>query len=224
MTIDIAHDFHNGFFDPPDQGAQIYLFYKNEEMRGSINRYISFMRKKYLINYDLSTSYTKTHLDRVSSVRYLQEFLGTMSMITEIKTMTVGPQRTTAEYHGQEGELLVRGIADYNNISSPEVTSPFALINNVDKYRCTKGDRVKFRALYQDILGRDAEYVKVVIGGKTINMEKTGKGSPAKGVQYECEFIVDSPDNDYYVVASNGVSSRRIPETHLQYGPYIPTN
>ncbi len=222
MSINISHDFHNGFFNEPDTAAQVYLFYNSEEKRGGINRYVSFLRKKYLINYNVTTAYTKTHLDRVSSPRYLQDLFSALAMITEIKTMTVAG-RTTPEFHEQEGELLVRGIADYYGISSQEKTHPFVLVSNVDKYRCKKGEKVKFQALYQDILGRDAEYVKVVAGDKTIKMEK-GKGYPTKGVQYECEMIVDSPTNDYYIEVSNGVSSRRIPEAYLQYGPYIPSN
>jgi len=48
------------------------------------------------------------------------------------------------------------------------------------------------------------------------------KSDYIKGLKYSCVVPVSKARNDFYIEASNGTSSRRIPETYLQYGPYVP--
>ena len=48
------------------------------------------------------------------------------------------------------------------------------------------------------------------------------KGNYIKGLKDSCTVAIPGAKNDYYIEAFNGTGSRRIPETYLQYGPYVP--
>ncbi len=104
----------------------------------------------------------------------------------------------------------------------PESVPPFLMASNLEKYRFKKGEKAAFSVFYKDVLDRKPEYVKVVIGEKSYPMSTVSESGFIKGVEYKCDVSIEVPINDYYIEASNGVSKRRIPETYLQPGPYIP--
>ena len=123
----------------------------------------------------------------------------------------------------QDGESFVRGHAVYFGIALPKSVPPFLYCEKVSKYRCSKGEQITFSVYYKDILERAPAYLRVCIGKKSYDMKlvEGQKVDYLKGLKYSCTIAIPSAYNDYYIEASNGTSSRRIPETYLQYGPYV---
>ncbi len=216
-TIDAYHSMHcnpfggSGFFYRPDPD--------NPESKTKTKEYISALRKVCLPHYEVTSASPPAIVKYI--FRYLQKEFKTLAVNTHSDAV-FKKQRLCVEDNYQDGELFVRGIASFFGTEIPENVPPFLLAENVSRYRCKEKDKVIFSMLYKDVLGRDPEYIKVVIGGRSYNMEKTGEGPNIKGVAYKCEVTIELPVNDYYIEASNGVSKRRMPETYLQLGPYIP--
>jgi hypothetical protein len=146
-----------------------------------------------------------------------------MNTHSDTRSVSFPGDLKTVEDLYQDGEAFVRGHAAYYGISLPKSTPPFLYCEKVSKYACSKDEEVTFSVYYKDVLARAPKYIRVRIGkqGYDMKLVEGQKGDYIKGLKYTCTVAIPSANNDYYVEASNGTSSRRIPETYLQYGPNV---
>ena len=215
--IDINHTMHcNPFGD-----CCLFSMPMNGEFKKKLKDYFSVLRKDCLPHYTVNLSYDGHKLSKILNTYWMQEYFGSIAAPIHTDSLFKKKKRPVEDNY-QDGELLIRGIAEYFGMPIPESVPPFLMAGNLEKYRFNKGEKAVFSVFYKDVLDRKPEYVKVVIGEKSYPMSAVSESGFIKGAEYKCEVPVENPNNDYYIEASNGVSKRRIPETYLQAGPYIP--
>ena len=215
--IDVNHTMHcNPFGD-----SCLFSMPINGEFRKKLKDYFSALRKDCLPHYTINLSYDGHNLSKMLNTYWVQEYFGSIAGPIHTDSLFKKKKRPVEDNY-QDGELLIRGIAEYFSMPVPESVPPFLMASNLEKYRFKKGEKAAFSVFYKDVLDRKPEYVKVVIGEKSYPMSTVSESGFIKGVEYKCDVSIEVPINDYYIEASNGVSKRRIPETYLQPGPYIP--
>ena len=216
-TIDVNHTMHCG----PFADSCFFSMPMNGEFKKKIKNYTAALRKECLPHYVVNISYDGHPASKLVNAYWVQNFFG--SLAAPVHTDSIfKKKRRPVEDNYQDGELLIRGIAEYFGMPLPESVPPYLFASGTDKYRYNKGEKAAFRVYYKDVLDRKPEYVKVVIGEKSYPMSSESEAGYVKGVEFKCDVPVENAFNDYYIEASNGVSKRRIPETYLQMGPYIP--
>lgn len=221
-TIDIAHSLH----DSPYYGTELkFRPGQDPERTKAMQVLVDSMQVRSLTGYQ-----TNTHEDtpgfRTYFCQYLyDQFKPIVAFNTHSDTRSVafpGDLKTVEDLY-QDGEAFVRGHAVYFGKALPKSVPPFLYCSKVSKYSCSKGEQVTFSVYYKDVLARSPKYIRVCIGKKSYDMKlMEGQNSNyVKGLKYSCTVSIPSAYNDYYIEASNGTTSRRIPETYLQYGPYV---
>ena len=222
-TIDIAHSLHNS----PYYGTELkFRPGQDPERTRAMQVLVDSMQVRSLTGYRNNTREDNPGFRNYFCQYMYDQFKPIIAMNTHSDTRSVafpGDLKTVEDLY-QDGESFVRGHAVYYGIALPKSVPPFLYCSKVSKYSCSKGEEVTFSVYYKDVLARTPKYLRVRIGKKNYDMKlvEGQKGDYIKGLKYTCTLAIPAAKNDYYIEASNGTSSRRIPETYLQYGPYVP--
>lgn len=221
-TIDIAHSLH----DSPYYGTELKFRPGQDPQRTKeMQVLVDSMQVRSLTGYRTNTREDTPGFRNYFCQYMYDNFKPIVAFNTHSDTRSVsfpGDLKTVEDLY-QDGESFVRGHAVYFGIPLPKNVPPYLYCSKVSKYACSKGEEVTFSVYYKDVYDRAPEFLRVVIGNKKYDMKlvEGQKGNLIKGLKYTCTVAIPSAFNDYYIEASNGTSSRRIPETYLQYGPYV---
>jgi hypothetical protein len=131
------------------------------------------------------------------------------------------PVHRTNECNYQDGELYLRGWADYAGIPNPQQAPPFLIGGEVLKNNAREGENVTYRVLYRDLLGQAPQQIRVVIDGTAYAMTKAWGTDYAKGVFYTYTAPLTSDVNGFYFTATNAVGTRRVPSVVEFPGPFL---
>ncbi len=222
-TIDVAHSMH----DSPYYGTELkFRPGQDPERTKAMQVFVDSMNARSLTGYRNNMREDSPGFKNYFCQYIYDNFKPVVAMNTHSDTRSVafpGDLKTMEDLY-QDGEAFVRGHAVYFGIPLPKNTPPYLYCSEVSKYACSKGDQVTYSVYYKDGYARAPKYVRVCIGKKKYDMKliEGQKGDYIKGLKYTCTVPVIKANNDFYIEASNGTSKRRIPETYLQYGPWIP--
>ena len=121
-----------------------------------------------------------------------------------------------------QGELFARAVAEFYGVTVPsEKVPPFLMCGDVDQYTGKPGEPRAFSVLYRDLEGREPRFVKLSVGGKTVEMKRAAGQTAVKGFLYEGAVPLSAGDNSYSFEASNGIQAIRYPRTGSFLGPYV---
>jgi len=221
-TIDICHSLHSS----PYYGTEIkFRPGQDPERSAAMKVLVDSLLVRSLTGYRNNTREDTPGFRNYFSQYMYDQFKPIITANTHSDTRASafpGDLKTVEDLY-QDGESFVRGHGVFYGIPLPKSTPPFLYCNEVSKYSCSKGEPVTFSIYYKDVLERAPAYMRVRIGKNSYDMKlvEDQKGNYIKGLKYSCTVAIPSSKNDYYIEASNGTSSRRIPETYLQYGPYV---
>lgn len=120
-----------------------------------------------------------------------------------------------------QGELFARAVAEFYGLTVPaEKVPPLLMCGDVDAYAGKLGEPRTYSVLYRDLEGREATFVRLTVGGKTVEMKRVAGQTPVKGLLYEAAVPLAADDNSFWFETSNGVRTVRYPRSGSLLGPY----
>ena len=121
-----------------------------------------------------------------------------------------------------QGELFARAVAEFYGLTvPPEQVPPYLVAGDVDQYTGKAGELRTYSVLYRDLEGRKPKFVRLIVGGKTVDMKCVAGQTPVKGYLYEAAIPLAAGDNSYSFETSNGIQTVRYPRTGTLLGPYV---
>ena len=163
--------------------------------------------------------YFGQHLEEIVMPR--AELLGTAKVrLPEELQQDILPCQPPEDLLAQ-GELFARAVCEFYGVKVPaEKVPPFLMCGLVDRYWAAGGTPLAYTVLYRDTEGRAAKFVRLQIGGKTIEMKAAAGADPVKGVLYTATEKLVEGDNGYSFTASNGAMEIRYPKKGAFPGAY----
>ncbi|MFW6145945.1 MAG: M14 family zinc carboxypeptidase [Planctomycetota bacterium] len=120
----------------------------------------------------------------------------------------------------QDGELIVRALAEHDGIPSRSY-APCLMAGDVDRNAAAPGETVTFSVYYYDIHGRPPERVELHVNGKSYRMRGPEAADYSRPVRFEYDLAITDAANDYSFTASNGRRERTVPEGYHLPGPFL---
>jgi len=124
-----------------------------------------------------------------------------------------------------EGELLIRAIGERLGVSGSD---PPPCLHAAEFYRLVgkTGEMYHVRCVYRDLLGRPAQYVRVLVNGKPYDLKPVSENGKAPdsqtGILYTGFLTMEDEINNHVFVTSNGSREFKTPASAPRTGPLMP--
>ena len=123
-----------------------------------------------------------------------------------------------------QGELFARAVAEFHGLKvEPEQIPPFLMCGDVGRYWGKAGEDCTYTVLYRDLEGRAPKFVRLHVGGKTIEMKREAGEKPVNGVLFKAAVPLAEGNNEFSFETSNGIMEVRYPKSGALLGPYVIT-
>ncbi len=120
-----------------------------------------------------------------------------------------------------QGELEARSLCEFYDVKVPlNQIPPFLMCGLVDQYWAAASTPMNYTVLYRDTEGRAAQFVRLHIGNKTIEMKAISGTDPVKGIVYSATEPLAEGKNDYSFTTSNGAIEIHYPRNGTFVGAY----